>query len=67
MSENTPATTQFTPQKLAELLSSAARRKITEQQVLQIAEKGKLVKPDGTINLIEYTTFLVSETSNVRD
>ncbi len=53
--------TAIRPSDLAAVLSSAYRRKITEEQVLKVAEAGNLVADDGTINLIEYTAFLARE------
>ena len=46
---------------LATILSSAYRRKITEEQVLEVARAGNLLADDGTINLIHYTAFLAGE------
>jgi len=43
------------------VLASAYRRKITEQQVREVAEAGNLLATDGTINLIQYTAFLAGE------
>ncbi|GHT20180.1 hypothetical protein FACS1894189_9120 [Planctomycetales bacterium] len=51
----------LSPQMLAKLLSSAAKRRITEEQVQKIAEAGNLLSLDGTINLVRYTAFLVGE------
>lgn len=64
MSENSLTITQLSAGQLAQLLSNALRRKITEQQVRQIAETSGICQPDGSINLIEYTAVLVSEVSN---
>ncbi len=55
--------TALKPADLAVVLSSAYRRKITEEQVLAVAEAGNLLGADGTINLIAYTAFLAQETS----
>ncbi len=66
MSENPPKITHLSAQNLADLLSQATRRKITAQQVLDIAEPAGIIAPDGSINLIEYTALLVSEVSNGR-
>ncbi len=53
--------TAMKPADLATVLSSAYRRKITEQQVLAVAKAGNLSATDGTINLIGYTAFLAGE------
>ena len=49
------------PPDVAAVLSSAYRRKITQEQVLEVAEAGNLLSGDGTISLIEYTAFLAGE------
>jgi hypothetical protein len=51
----------LTPENLAKLLSATAKRVITEEQVLEIAEEGNLISVDGTINLVKYTVFLIGE------
>ena len=53
--------TAIRPADLAVVLSSAYRRKITEQQVREVAQAGNLLRGDGTINLIAYTAFLAGE------
>ena len=58
--------TRLTPEQLAELLSISARQKVTEAQVCRIAETAGIRQPDGTINLVEYAAFLISELSHVR-
>ncbi len=67
MPENPLTITQLSATQLAQLLSGAIRRKVTEPQVRQIAETAGIIAPDDTINLIEYTAFLVGELSNGRD
>ena len=46
---------------LARLLSAASGRRITEEQVREIAESRDLIKADGTISLIEYTALLARD------
>ena len=46
---------------LARLLSAASGRRITEEQVREIAESRDLIKADGTISLIEYTASLAHD------
>jgi len=48
----------------AKVLASAYGRKVTEDQVRQVAEAGGLIRPDGTISLLEYTAFLAKEVTN---
>jgi len=53
--------TALSPEMLAKLLSAAAKRQITEEQVQEVAEAGNLLSLDGTVNLVRYTAFLVQE------
>ena len=53
--------TVMKPSDLAAVLSNAYRRKVTEEQVFEIAEAGNLLAADGTINLIHYTAYLAGE------
>lgn len=52
---------KLTPDTLALLLSNAGQRRISEEQVRQIAEAGDLISVDGTINLVSFTAFLALE------
>ncbi|HEX7010766.1 MAG TPA: hypothetical protein VF184_12355 [Phycisphaeraceae bacterium] len=45
----------------ARVLASAYGRRVTEEQVRTVAEAGGLIRADGTINLLEYTAYLVKE------
>jgi hypothetical protein len=58
---------KLTPETLALLLSNAGQQKVTESQVLEIAEAGRLLSVDNTINLIQFTAFLAKESSNNND
>ena len=58
---------KLTPETLALLLTNAGQKRVTESQVLEIAEAGGLLSVDGTINLISYTAFLAQESSNKND
>jgi len=42
-------------------MASAYGRRISEGQVREVAERGGLIKPDGTINLLEYTAYLIRQ------
>lgn len=53
--------TALTPANTAKILSSAFRRRITEEDVRQIAERGGLLSPGGTLHLVEYAVFLIQE------
>ncbi len=53
--------TAMEPPVVASVLSNAFRRKITERQVLVVAEAGNLLAGNGTLNLIHYTAFLAKE------
>ena len=48
----------------AKALASAYGRRITEEQVRGVAERGGLIRPDDTINLLEYVAYLVREMAN---
>ncbi len=52
---------------VARILSAAYSRRITEEQVRNIAEAAELIRPDGTINLLEYTAYLVKELAHGSD
>ena len=45
----------------ARALASAYGRRVTEDEVRQIAEAGGLIRADDTINLLEYVAYLVRE------
>ena len=53
--------TALSPQELAKVLSQAGRHVILADDVQAIAETAGILSPDGTINLIDYTAFLVRE------
>ena len=50
--------------QLATVLSNAGGRKITEEMIRSDIEAGAPSNPDGTVNLIHYTAWLVSEVSD---
>lgn len=52
---------KLTPEMLAKLLSAAVKRIVTPEQVLEIAEAGNLLSVDGTVNLVQYSAFLIGE------
>ena len=55
--------TALSPGDLATLLSQALKRPIPEEHIREIAEAGKLLKEDDTLNLVEYTAYLAGGVS----
>ena len=53
--------TALTPEEVAKLLSGASRKAVSAADIRAIAETAGLLSADGTINLIQYTAFLVRE------
>ena len=51
----------------ARALSSDYGRRITEEQVREVAERGGLLRAGGTVNLIEYAAYLVREMAHGTD
>ena len=51
--------TALTIDQVAKVLSNAGGRKITEEMILLDIEAGAPSNPDGTVNLIYYTAWLV--------
>ena len=49
---------------VAKVLASASGREVTEEQVQGVAERGDLIRSDGTISLLEYAAFLLQESVN---
>ncbi len=67
MSDKQLKLTALEPGKLAELLTRSGIRKVSEQDVLEIAEIGEFLSEDNTINLVEFTAFLVREVAGGSD
>ncbi len=61
MSDKTIKITALTVAQMAKLLSNSAQKKITEDDIRQIAANAGLLRADDTINLLEYTAFLAGE------
>ena len=59
--------TALTIAQLAQLLSSSAGKRLTEDEVRQVANDAQIIHPDGTISLIEYTAYLAREVINGRN
>jgi len=52
----------ITPEQAARVLTAARGQRVTEDHVRAVAEHGKLLRADGTMNLIEYAAHLAGET-----
>ena len=61
MTAETPKITALTPAQAAKILAAAHNRRVTEEQVRQVAEEAQLLRADGTFSLIEYTAYLAGE------
>ena len=59
--------TSLTVVDAAKVLSFAYGRRIDEEQVRQIADRAALIRPDDTINLLEYTAYLVRKLAHGSD
>ena len=51
--------TALTIDQIAQVLSNAAGRKVTTEMIQLDIDAGAPTNPDGTINLINYTAWLV--------
>jgi len=61
MSETTPSLTALTVAQAAKVLSAAGGRRIAEKVIRADIDAGAPVNPDGTLNLVHYTAWLVKE------
>lgn len=52
------------PESLAKILSAAYRRNITAEQIDEIAKEGGLLSDAQTINLLEFTAYLLKGDKN---
>jgi len=66
-SQKTLKITALTVAETARVLASASGKSITEEDVRTVAEQGNLIAADGTINLLEYTAFLIRELAHGTD
>jgi len=64
MAEETLKIATMTPQQASKIFSAVYNRRITEDQVRQIAQDGNLLRPDGTFSLVRYTAYLAREMGN---
>ena len=67
MTEESLKITALTPIQAAKILGAAHKRRISEEQVRQVAETGQLLRADGTFSLIDYVAFLAGEVTGGRD
>ena len=61
MSAETPKITALTPAQAAKILAAAGSRRITEAMVRADIDAGAPTNADGTVNLVNYTAWLVKE------
>ena len=59
--------TALTVDQIAKILSSAGGRRITEEMIAADIEAGAPTNPDGTVNLIWYTAWIVKELASNAD
>ena len=59
MSEKSAKITALNAEQLAKVLSAGGGRRITEEMIRADMDAGAPVNPDGTVNLIHYTAWLV--------
>ena len=59
MSETTATLTALTVVQAAKVLSAAGGRRITEEMLRYDIDAGAPVNPDGRLNLLHYTAWLV--------
>ena len=61
MSAESPKITALTVAQAAKVLSAAGGRRITEEVLRADIDAGAPANPEGTINLVHYTAWLVRE------
>ena len=59
--------TALTVTQAAKVLASAYGRRVTEEQVRQVAEEAQILRADGTFSLIEYVAFLAGQMAGGND
>ena len=59
--EEAPKIVSLTPAELAKILAAAGKRRVTPEMVQADIKAGAPANPDGTVNLIHYTAWLVRE------
>ena len=63
MSQTPASSTALTVAQLAKILSAAGGRRITEEMIRLDMDAGAPVNPDGTVNLLHYTAWMVKNVS----
>ena len=61
MSDAPASLTALTAAQVAKILTAAGGRPVTEQMVRADIDASAPVNPDGTLNLLHYTAWLVKE------
>ena len=61
MSDAPASLTALTATQVAKILTAAGGRPVTEEMVRVDIDAGAPVNPDGTLNLLHYTAWLVKE------
>ncbi len=56
--------TALTPDQAAKILASAYRRRVTVEQVREVAEEAQIIRADGTFSLVEYVAYLAEEVTS---
>ena len=59
--------TALAPADAARVLSAASGRRVTEEQIREVADRGGLLRADGTFSLLEYAAYLVEEMAGGSD
>ena len=67
MSNSTLKITALSVADLATLLRRSGSRTISEDAIRRDIEKGAPANPDGTVNLINYTAWLIKESADYVD
>ena len=57
--------TALSPPDVARLLTKAGSTQVTEAMIREDIEDGAPVNPDGTVNLIHFVAWLVSEEDSI--
>jgi hypothetical protein len=65
--EKTARITALPLEDLARLLAGVYAGKVTVEHVRQVAEEADILRPDGTVNLLEYVAFIIQEMGHGRD
>jgi len=67
MSNSNLKITALSVTDLATLLRRSGSRTISEEAIRRDIEKGAPANPDGTVNLINYTAWLIKESADYVD